>query len=446
MDPPDDNGTKLREIKQMHRIYGNACYTVAMVPEVHIHNRNDFDTIHSVLKVRKAYVRAWADIGQTSLWWKHSRVLEETLASKRILVIGTDTHIWQDNSSYTCNMFTIGDDDVSKQTFDLANQRHPGRENVNQASTGKINNLQASSKQQHDIFPLVNIMSKNIEKIDYKINTKIAFHHFYRTMAIYDLSMLCFGSNYHLNGSTVRENTMKNSYKLPSWTGVFGLSIPERVTATTTLFESSHFICDGMLLHIPTKYYKTLSIIAYSHGCFTPLSHNKQQRDEQVAIFHKRMNATGPYNAVEGEETVLIDWAIQMKKFSHCYATHYYQPQDGSVMQARPLSLTEDCKKCIILPILFKSDSLLVNKRKEPRQPFRPYFGDTHDYYLPVLKKITYRTSNNTTEERFKVVGIYFLGSPYFGDLISSGDLENILHSVFGNDTTHDEVKEFIIQ
>ncbi|KAI9249702.1 hypothetical protein BDA99DRAFT_542010 [Phascolomyces articulosus] len=429
-----DHEIKLQEIKQMHKIYSNACYTVAIVPEVHIYDPKDFDTIDPVHDNIEASTKAWIDIGRISLWWKRSWTLEEAMSSKRTLVIGTDTHFWQ-HSFHTCDIPTTNDE-FSLWMLDFANQQQGGG-SVNQALSEA--HFRTSSKDHDKIFSLANIfpdMFKNME-INYKIDIKTTFHHFYRTIATHDLSILCFGSNLFDKGEEYRVNTMKN-HNLPSWTGVSGIHLENRATTTTTWLRSKHSICDDMLLHISTKYYKTLSVVPYDFGCFSPLSHDKHQWSQQIDRFEKRWGAKGQSNTV-GEDAALIDWAIKMINVIGYYATHYYQPQDASIMHARPLSLTEDCDECIILPILFKYYSLLL-KKVEELPLLRRHDRYTHDYFLPVIKK--YVDAANGTKERYKAIGIYYLGNPNDGNL-SSDDPDEILSSIFGD--VHSEAKEYII-
>ncbi|KAI9249667.1 heterokaryon incompatibility protein-domain-containing protein [Phascolomyces articulosus] len=431
-----DHEIKLREIKQMHKIYGNACYTVAIVPEVHIHDLKAFDTIDPLYGRTVASVEAWFDLAPKSLWWKRSWTLEETMTSKRILMIGTDTHFWQ-HSFHTCDILTAPDD-FSSWMLDFANQLQGGG-SVNQALSQA--HFRTSSKQHDKIYSLANIfpdMFKNM-KISYEIDIKTTFNCFYRTIAIHDLSILCFGSNLSNDGEERSVNTMKN-HNLPSWTGVSGYHPSERVTTTTTWLQHQHSICNDMLLHISTKYYKTLSVVPYDCGCFSPFSHDKHQWNQKIYKFEKRRHVKGPSPTVE-EDTALIDWATKMANFFGCYATHYYQPQDASVMQARPLSLTEDCDDCIILPILLKSYRLLAKRMK--KSPLLYLSNDyTHHYSLPVIKK--YVDAANGTKERYKTIGIYFLGGTFNKDLISD-DPDEILSLIFGDDV-HSEAKEFIIQ
>ncbi|KAI9249680.1 hypothetical protein BDA99DRAFT_564246 [Phascolomyces articulosus] len=232
-----DDQMRLQEIKQMHKIYGNACYTVAIVPEVHIHDPKDFDTLIPVNIATKATAKAWGDILLKSLWWKRSWILEETMSSKRILVIGTDTHFWQ-HSFHTCDIPTTYDE-FSLRLLDFANQQQGGG-SVNQALNQA--HFRTSSKEHDKIFSLVNIfpdMFKNME-INYKIDIKTTLHHFYRTIATHDLSILCFGSNLTNDGEEIRVNTMKN-HSLPSWTGVSGEHLDKPVATTTTWLSTPAF-------------------------------------------------------------------------------------------------------------------------------------------------------------------------------------------------------------
>ncbi|KAI9262256.1 hypothetical protein BDA99DRAFT_537599 [Phascolomyces articulosus] len=435
-----DKESRLHEIKQMHRIYGNACYTVALVPEVHIYDPEDCATIDPVFQNIKANTAAWDDIVQVSLWWKRSWTLEETMASKRMLVIGTDTHLWQ-HSFHTCPISSTCDN-FSVWMLDFVNQQQ-GDRSVNQALSEA--HFRSSSKEHDKIFSLVNIfhdMFQNM-KISYKIDIKKALHTFYRTIATNDLAILCFGSCLSPYGFEFRINTMSNHH-LPSWTGVSGLHLTSPITTTTTLLQSPHSICDDMLLHLSTKYYMVVSVAPYNYGCFSLLSHDKQKWEHQIDIFNRRQEVIGSYTTVD-EDTALIDWAIKMKTVSSIFATHCcYKPQDTPIMQTRPFSLAEDCKECIILPILFKASNL-VSKDVEGSQSLRLLGGYTHDYFLPVLKKCT-DDVNATEEERYKAVGIFYIGNPDDEDL-TSDDPDEILNSVFrGDNAVHDKAKEFIIQ
>ncbi|KAI9262348.1 hypothetical protein BDA99DRAFT_510925 [Phascolomyces articulosus] len=288
-------------------------------------------------------------------------------------------------------------------------------------------------------------------KLDYKSDVQAAFHHFYQTMATHDLSILCFASNFLPGGTKVLANTMGNN-RLPSWTGVSGRHLTERVTAITSFLDSPHFVDNDMLLHVPTKYYKIISVTPYDFGYFSPVSHDDPRWGCQKVMFEERSQSIRNSDSVE-EETAFIDWAIKLQNVSTSFATHYYPspPAQGkecaSAMETRPLSLTEDCTECVLLPILLKAYKFLVHPVKESSLLKHPD-NDHHHYYLPVFKKFYYEDPTTTPivmYERYFAIGIYYLGTPYFGDL-RSDDPNEILNSVFQGDAVHDEVKEFVIE
>ena len=86
-----------------------------------------------------------------------------------------------------------------------------------------------------------------------------------------------------------------------------------------------------------------------------------------------------------------------MSRATSCYATHYWRP-DRRVLRlpSLPLSLTEDCDECIILPVLFDSSKESI-ARNEDGSFYT--MGHNSDYLLPVLKK----DPNNST---YKAIGV----------------------------------------
>ncbi|KAI9272922.1 hypothetical protein BDA99DRAFT_593298 [Phascolomyces articulosus] len=444
--------TKLQEIKRMHCIYLNARYTVAIVPELHVHDPKDFNTQLRSSSDTYANAKAWEDI-ERSLWWKRSWTLQETLMSRNILIVGADTHKWQ-HSFHTNNIPTTYDE-FSVWMLDFINQSQDGRGgSINQALSQA--HFRASSKEHDRIFSLINIfpgMFKNME-ISYERDIKSTFNYCYRTMVINDMSILCFGSNLYIDGKETQTNTM-TSHHLPSWTGVSGLHLTDRITTTSTnwLLPSSPSVDDDMFLHISTKYYKTLSVSPYSHGCYSTLAHreNKKPWYNQMAMYLDRRGATDLFTTGDND-MILIDWAVTMDTGALCFATHYSQLQPPSqhivttttIQGPRPLSLTEDCQECILLPILLKSHKMYTYlvKGSEPLQLRNEY--DVYYYFLPVFKKCG--NTNGSEEERFKAIGIYLLGGPDDETHLRQYSEDEILKMVFSDDATHDQVKEFVIQ
>ncbi|KAI9244698.1 hypothetical protein BDA99DRAFT_294696 [Phascolomyces articulosus] len=140
--------TRLREIKEMYQIYGNACYTVALVPEVHVHNPKDLEDVIPVFSQTQANIDASICISK-SQWWKRGWTLEEAMMSKRVLQIGTNTHLWQ-HSIHTCNNPTTYDS-LSAWMLDFGNQRQGKGGSTNQALHEA--HFRTSSKEHDMIFP-----------------------------------------------------------------------------------------------------------------------------------------------------------------------------------------------------------------------------------------------------------------------------------------------------
>ncbi|KAI9264281.1 hypothetical protein BDA99DRAFT_536996 [Phascolomyces articulosus] len=215
-------------------------------------------------------------------------------------------------------------------------------------------NFRTSSREHDKKFSLANIfpnMFKDME-INYNIDIKALFYHFHRTTGTSDLSVLCFGSNLHSDGTETQVNTMK-SHHLPSWTGVTGSHIVYHVSTTTTLFHSPHFICDIMFLHVATKYYMKLSIAPYYYGCFLRLSRNKQLCDQQDAMVTDQKQSMGSKLVLE-DDTGLMDWFIFMRDYSALYATHYYQLHKNMGELPPSLLIPESCTNVYYLPVFKK--------------------------------------------------------------------------------------------
>ncbi|KAI9244677.1 hypothetical protein BDA99DRAFT_594265 [Phascolomyces articulosus] len=434
-----DMKARQQEIKQMHRIYGNACYTVAFIPEVGITDSNNFHTISDKYpSATKAHIEAVQNIWVESSWRKRSWTLEEVMMSKRILIVGANANLWQ-HSLHTCNI-PITHNLFSAWMLDFHNQ-HGGGGSANQALSEA--HFRTSSREHDKIFSLASIfhdMFKDI-KNDYTSDVKTTFHNFYRTVATNDLSILCFGSDLELDESKTHINTMKD-YQLPTWTGVDGAHSRERVTTTTALMDLPHYICDGMLLHISTKYYKTLFILPFGSGGYTSESRGKQLDKQIFDMKRKRQQSMRSY-LTEEEKDALLNRMGVMYKTTNCFPTHHQHQEGHPPMKIVPLSLTEDCEECTILPILFKTHYVVL-KDAEETPALKLLDGYFYSYLLPVFK----RCMNSAGTTRYKAIGVYYLGNQEDKDFcIESDNPDKILKAVFGDeDAIHDDVEEFIIE
>ena len=309
------------------------------------------------------------------------------------------------------------------------------------------------------IFALVNTFTHMFDNIDtcYDIDVQTIFNTFYHHIATKDLSILCFGSSNDPYAIGIKHSTMDN-YNLPSWRGVAGR---HRTYFVKTAIQPQLTYCidaDTMGMNISTKRYWKLTIAPYTRSGCTSLIDDEYVKDtfckqEGYAKIAK-MGDRWTEVATSAEGTVLQDWSINMRIASMVLMTHVYRRADDPPSKMRPLSLTEDCKECIVLPILLKSytpDYKEVGDNEYNRIVDK-YIGS---YFLPVFSK-----SGDENTERYKAVGIYYLGedrensaSPTFNwthfvgkdDVNLKMDPKEILGILLKNDC-HDVPKEFIIE
>ncbi|KAG2218771.1 hypothetical protein INT45_012991 [Circinella minor] len=446
-----DNKAKSKEIKQMHKIYQNGRYTIAMIPEAAVIDPKDFE--HKVFATgHKAQDRLTNCVWE-SCWFKRSWTLEEVMMARRILIVGTNTNMFQ-NSLHTNDVPTTIDF-LSSTLLDFGGRTEQNKGSVNQALA--YAHFRTSTKPHDMIYALKNTFYHMFDgmEISYSTNIKTAFNDFYRHVVTNDLSILCFGSNLRFDGDARLKSTM-DSYNLPSWTGVSG-SHADSYVSTTLHSQLKYHIDDTMWMYITTKHYWKIPVKPYDHGCY---SFPKTSRVENAFYAEKidRINRDRCHKDYTNDLTtankhaILLEWIVNINAVTGCYMTHYHQPQDGLLTQIRPLTLTEDCEECIILPILLESHTEICIQRDEKVSNFTIGRYD-HDYCLPVLRECTEGTG------RYKAIGVYYIGEgnkisdqPTFQwnhcigrDDIFTDDPKKILSSLFENDD-HDTLKEFIIE
>ncbi|KAI9259568.1 hypothetical protein BDA99DRAFT_513568 [Phascolomyces articulosus] len=398
---------KLREIKQMHLIYSNARFTVALVPEVNITNPADFERPDPYAKT-KARKKAHDIIMSKSQWSKRSWTFEELMMSKRILIVGRNVHAW-----HQANTYDEKDDDNSNeesllspfadplvQILDFKNRK---LKSANQVL--KYAQFRTSAKEHDKIFALANIFHGVIPiDIDYDSDIQQVVYNFYRRVAERDLSVMCFGT-VRSKGGGVRLKSMMSCYRLPSWTGVRGLhthgAVHTTQLPTSDSDRSDHFIDNEMRLHIKCKY---LSIQPTKHDDSHPdacvlkgKAYLFDGHNTEAATFISQSTTSNSNDKKKKKNKVKSDPTSMMGN-AGCGATHYWKPttlpgqisslcsdDDEATSTTFQLSLTTQyCTDCVILPILFDSQRPCFVEQIDGTGWKTEY---RHSYFLPVLSK-----------------------------------------------------------
>ncbi|KAI8137381.1 heterokaryon incompatibility protein-domain-containing protein [Fennellomyces sp. T-0311] len=373
---------KHREIKNMHQIYSDARYTIALVPEIYVDDVQEFKTVDWNTLNTEAKETALAQI-QESLWWKRSWTLEELMMSTRILIVGRDAHLWCLAESKQVKGFKENDF-ISNDMLGFKDKKE---KSTNQVLT--YAHFRTSTKEHDKIYALANIFDgmTSIE-IDYDSDISVVMNAFYRQLAERDLSLMCFGSILDDEGTPKDTSTM-GSYNLPSWTGVAGLHTQYFINTVAIDQRNGYTIDDNMHLHIKCRHYTLSSVTKYQdYGVF-----EDDERGKQADInYHKIITSLDDFDS---DSKSALDWSIwAMSDATSCVPTHYWKPDHSTFDHPYiPLSLTEDCSECVIPAVLFDSTrSVTIDDDDPPTEVFKD-----HDYLLPVLKKL---------ENAYKVIGI----------------------------------------
>ncbi|KAG2218775.1 hypothetical protein INT45_012995 [Circinella minor] len=327
-----DPKAKSREIKQMHKIYRNARYTIAMIPEVRLYNPQDFEE-EALGFAHKAQDYVTDDVWY-SCWFKRSWTLEEVMMARRILIIGANTNMFQ-HSLHTTDVPT---------TVDIF--------------SGKLLDFEGT------------------ERNKVSVNQALAFAHFRTSTKPHDMIYALKNTIEEINSYVEKRNRMRNT------------------------------------------------------------KNNDHELDLSTA----------------DKDTVLLESVLNMQNATGANMTHYHQPEDDLLTHIRPLTLTEDCEECIVLPILLQLRTPVYKRTGEGVPSFIIKDYD-HDYCLPVLRECIEGAG------RYRAVGIYYVGvrdhrsteppsklMDYIGrDDINFDDPKEIISALFENDC-HEVSKEFIIE
>ncbi|KAI7848116.1 hypothetical protein BDC45DRAFT_524354 [Circinella umbellata] len=209
-----------------------------------------------------------------------------------------------------------------------------------------------------------------------------------------------------------------------------------------------------MRMHITTSRYRKISITPYEYGCYS-LSKNHAHGNDFIMKESDRINSAR-YNgdwtdmSTADKNAVLLEWFLNTQSLASAFMTHYHEPQDGSLTQIRPLTLTEDCEECIVLPILLEMYVPVHLQSGDNVSNFRISDYERR-YCLPVLHECSEATG------QYKAVGIYYIGDqthfePAFKwshvigrESINTDASVEIIDILFENHS-HDVAKKFIIK
>ncbi|KAI9488626.1 hypothetical protein BDB00DRAFT_942147 [Zychaea mexicana] len=221
---------KLREIRQMHRIYSNAYCTVVLIPELHTKSAKE---IHEMGLNDNLYI---ADLEEfyTSEWVKRLWTFEEALLSPKMLFVGRNMHMWSstvpENDSFL-NLLC-----QEKKRLPPSQQQQRG---YNVSTVLYHAHLRTSTKEHDRAFALANLFPHIMDGISVSYDQPVLdlMVEFYGHLAMMDLSILCFNKctdSYKERGienmsqiscdTTVEEHhdIPIKQHDLPSWTGING--------------------------------------------------------------------------------------------------------------------------------------------------------------------------------------------------------------------------------
>ncbi|KAI8150343.1 heterokaryon incompatibility protein-domain-containing protein [Fennellomyces sp. T-0311] len=374
---------KLQEIQQMHRIYSNARYTVVIVPEMEI--ADDMDCSRYIRPgVTIARAKVMTEVIE-SQWWKRSWTLLEMVMSKRMLLVGSNTHVWQEKLNSQSAF--LGDEFGFMLAFDT--KQYKSTNHILSHAHGRTSAIE------HDKFlAMANILHDVIRDLPFSYDNTISTiaNSLYRQIAEHDLSILCFGLCRKIPGAPFSSKRTMDAYRLPSWAGANGYHIPHE-TIVVSLLESEHFVDENMALHLNGRY-----------RIVRPIRFEQQDQWsdgellERFQKHHANRATQTPLPAFQTPPSMDENRLDMFYATVGCYSTHYYM--EGSDDQVIPvlLSLTEDCDQdVILLPILFDccgtSGTPMVMRH-------------AHVYLVPVVKEIC-----DAETSTYRAVGVAYCGS-----------------------------------
>ncbi|KAI9484861.1 heterokaryon incompatibility protein-domain-containing protein [Zychaea mexicana] len=356
----DDKKARLAEIKQMHKIYSHADFTVALIPEMKIPEELEGAAgakrlgWRSLLKYETCY---FLDEGeeentayeqcmeaiQNSEWAKRMWTLEEAMVSRKIVCVGQNAHLWVGRRLELLLHLS----DSSPETVFRLFTFYRGHRTANVALHHA--HLRTTTKEHDRVFALVNMFADVIKvDVDYDLPVKTAILNFYGKLAMADLTILCFGkpAEYMPYHSTVRQ---QYEY-LPSWTGIQGTHVytysyplkmaPAGQFKCITQGRQMHLQC-GYIRVFPKQYsqWPSLEKSLQWWGDAGGLDFTHYLTELDVDTYHKGKDVA------ESKQDTRSAVATRKRNVSS-----FFRIGDSEV---KLMSLTEDCDECVVLDISF---------------------------------------------------------------------------------------------
>jgi hypothetical protein len=352
---------KQEEIKIMHKIYSNANYTVALVPEFEINDGYMYGLstmgIHQKISKINNCIRCIED----SEWSKRMWTLEEAIMSKQILFVGRNIYMWQNSINYNSFLKNLFNKTISSnKVLRFAHQR-------------------TSTKNNDKIFALINIFHDIIDiEPDYSRNFIDLANDFYSQLIKNDLSIICFGKSF---------DNLKNriNIKLPSWTGINGSHCMGNITYEKNIKYSIKK--NNMKLYINCEYIEI----------FTKKYTKEKKQNEEDSIPSLNGSITSCINSKKNKEY----YRMLIRLNTGLDITHYIENNESKLM----LSLVEEnCENICILYIklFFNNDIVLYPVIKKIDNSFWKIIGvcfsATFDKPLVDIKEVYYKNFKNNKE------------------------------------------------
>ncbi|KAI9277296.1 heterokaryon incompatibility protein-domain-containing protein [Phascolomyces articulosus] len=407
----NDKAAKHAEIARMHKIYQNAFYTVAMIPEMSIPEKfkdtsvtwkDSFTTFTSGDAVEEKHdimEKCLVDIGQNQ-WLQRLWTLEEAIMSRYIVFVGRNAHLW--NTFRVFDAGTAAGLDVDSETSMTLYNLHSKR-NIYCANFILRHAHARSTTKEHDrAFALGNIFHNLMDvKVDYGLPLNTVVINFYSDLIEEDLSVLCFGK-----ARDTYKSKIQGIHNLPSWTGIGGAHVIHVLKSQLKDQEMQDIVKIDRLNKVGTK------------GDGNCNDSNNETQKHQLHLNNIRYIAAKPRHFPLVKEDLTLpfkDFLSQDQKPRRLRdlgieVTHYiteltsdpvqHEKMDRQMMESaispgrhHPvtfLSLTEECDECMILDLPFSMRDKSLTTR-----------------IYPVIRKVEQNGQEDDSPPLYKSIGVF---------------------------------------